>query len=170
MVYSNISLRLSNKCCCSQFTHSSFRDSADCCISYNIIFHFKSTGETAVKRLAIFAAENSQECVNTCQMHHASKKYSVRRDTIRILRIWLRRKHFERNRAPASSLRPCLQVRTFVPTQLTTPGCCGIQRAIFATTQDTVKRIAEWQRLTGTATRYSGPSPAGGPVVPAPHI
>nr|XP_039261231.1 uncharacterized protein LOC120337503 [Styela clava] len=108
--------------------------------------------------------QEEQKAFNTSCSFYETSKISAQLHTLKFLRIWFARG--ERQTVQSSSsetqiaqesphpplprtFRPGIAIRTVLPCQITTAGCCGIRRPIFATTEDTIQRINEWIAITG---------------------
>jgi len=69
--------------------------------------------------------------------------------TIRFVRVWYSHNHVNLQRSIMTSSLDDVRMKTFIPYQVTTKGCFGFQKPLFATTSATVERIKTWMEATG---------------------
>jgi len=89
-----------------------------------------------------------------------TSKSSAKRHCLKVLRIWRVEDvnkpgyTFQREVQQQSFGAVNFDLVTFVPRQLTTSGCCGANKALFATSRDTVEKISDWMNRSGKNKYY----------------
>ena len=92
--------------------------------------------------------------VNTDLTWRRTHKSSANQHSLKILRVWTIEASNSENGSQSGVQQPTLggtnfDLVTFVPKQFTTSGCCGANKALFATSRDTVEKISDWMNRSG---------------------